>query len=432
MKIAIIGGGIAGLASAWLLQDEHEITLYERGPTLGGHARTLMVTAGGHEVPVDLGFRYLFTESCPHVLALLRLLEVPVGARRANLHFEGVESGLRVSLPPRTLAGAYRLLSSPRALRYLGHYLRFLIGRHALFAASDTSTSLDAYALARRFPEDFRREMLYPFLGASWGMADSVIPEVSAYSILKVMQPEGRFFLVEGGVGRYIARLTAALQGVELRPGTPITALRRQGALIEVVDGEGQARGFDRVVVATESPAAAALLRGLGGAEAMAAALGRFRACDDYIVVHSDRRWMPRDPGDWSVVNVRHEGHRSVLTEWCGMDLGAPVFRSFSAREPVVADHVHRVEAYKHPIVTPEHYAVQRELAALQGRGGVWAAGLYTRDVDNHESALTSAMNVARALSPASRQLRALEREREAPTRAGVRLAASPLRSRPA
>ena len=411
MKIAIIGGGIAGLATAWLLQPEHEITLYERGPALGGHARTLTVTAAGREVPVDLGARYLFQQSCPHVLALLRLLGVPVGTRRASVHFEGMESGLRISLPPRTGRSAYRLLSSARALRYVVHYLRFLLGRRGIFTTGDTATSLDAYALAKRFPADFRRDLLYPFLGASWGMTSGVVPEVSAYSILKVMQPEGRFFIVEGGIGRYIARLADSLASVDLRPATPVSALRRSGAQIEVIDGEGRAASFDRVVLAAESPVAAALAGGLAGAEAMAGVLAQFRTCDDYIVVHSDERLMPRDRGDWSVVNVRHEGHRAVLTEWSGMDQRAPVFRSFSAREPVVAEHVHRVEAYKHPIVTPQHYAVQRELAALQGAGGLWAAGLYTRDVDNHESALVSAISVARALAPTSPKLRALVEE---------------------
>lgn len=408
MKIAIIGGGIAGLATAWLLQQEHAITMYERGPSLGGHARTLSVMASGREVPVDLGFRYLFEQSCPHVLALLRMLGVPVGTRKASVHFEGIESGLRISLPPRTGRSALRLLSSARALRYVAYYLQFLFGRRQIFAAGDTETNLDAYALAKRFPADFRRELLYPFLGASWGMTDSVVPEVSAYSILKVMQPQGRFFIVEGGVGRYIARLVEALREVDLRPATPVSALRRSGARIEVVDGEGRVQEFDQVVLATESPVAAALARGLAGAEATAAALGRFRTCDDYIVVHSDERLMPRDRGDWSVVNVRHEGHRAILTEWSGMDQRVPVFRSFSAREPVTAERVHRVEAYKHPIVTPEHYAIQRDLAALQGRGGVWAAGLYTCDVDNHESALMSAIRVARALAPTTQNLQRL------------------------
>jgi uncharacterized protein len=415
MRIAVIGGGIAGLGTAWLLQEEHEITLYERAPTLGGHARTLTVRSGGVNVPVDVGFRYLFQASCPTVLALLRLLDVPLVTRRASVHFEGVESGLRISMPPRTARSACRLFTSPRALRYVAHYARFLAGRSAIFNAGDTSKSLDA--LAERFPADFRAELLYPFLGASWGMTSSVVTEVSAYSILKVMQPKSRFLLVDGGVGRYIARLAASLDRVDLRPGAPIAALLRRGPEIVVTDAQGHARAFDRVVIATESPAATALLRGLEGAERTADVVARFRACDDFIVVHSDRRLMPRDPGDWSVVNVRHEGHRAVLTEWAGMDHSQNVFRSFSAREPVSAGHIHHVEAFKHPIVTPEHYAVQRDLAQLQGLGGVWVAGLYTRDVDNHESALGSAMTVARALSPSSRNLEALVRERESRSR---------------
>ena len=40
MKIAIIGGGISGLLTAYLLSDEHEITLFEANNRLGGHTDT--------------------------------------------------------------------------------------------------------------------------------------------------------------------------------------------------------------------------------------------------------------------------------------------------------------------------------------------------------------------------------------------------------
>ena len=42
MQIAIIGGGASGMISAYLLdQQGHEVTVYERQSTLGGHIRTL-------------------------------------------------------------------------------------------------------------------------------------------------------------------------------------------------------------------------------------------------------------------------------------------------------------------------------------------------------------------------------------------------------
>jgi uncharacterized protein len=42
MKIAIIGGGASGMVTAYLLDRQgHQVTIFEREPTLGGHIRTL-------------------------------------------------------------------------------------------------------------------------------------------------------------------------------------------------------------------------------------------------------------------------------------------------------------------------------------------------------------------------------------------------------
>jgi len=47
MKIAVVGGGVAGLAAAYrLLQEGHQISLFEAGPCLGGLVRTFQVGGG--------------------------------------------------------------------------------------------------------------------------------------------------------------------------------------------------------------------------------------------------------------------------------------------------------------------------------------------------------------------------------------------------
>ncbi len=56
MRIAVIGSGIAGLASAWLLSREHEVTLYEANDYLGGHTHTHDVDVAGRRLAVDTGF----------------------------------------------------------------------------------------------------------------------------------------------------------------------------------------------------------------------------------------------------------------------------------------------------------------------------------------------------------------------------------------
>ena len=42
MRIAIVGGGSSGMATAyWLDKQKHHVTVLEREPILGGHIRTL-------------------------------------------------------------------------------------------------------------------------------------------------------------------------------------------------------------------------------------------------------------------------------------------------------------------------------------------------------------------------------------------------------
>ncbi|MCW8902335.1 FAD-dependent oxidoreductase, partial [Sedimenticola sp.] len=56
MKIAVVGSGISGVASAWLLDKQHQVTLYEAADYPGGHTHTVDVTLEGVTHPVDTGF----------------------------------------------------------------------------------------------------------------------------------------------------------------------------------------------------------------------------------------------------------------------------------------------------------------------------------------------------------------------------------------
>ena len=75
-KIAVVGSGISGLASAWLLSQQHEVTLYEAGAYLGGHTNTVDVTVEGIRHPVDTGFLVYNSKTYPNLTALFAHLGV--------------------------------------------------------------------------------------------------------------------------------------------------------------------------------------------------------------------------------------------------------------------------------------------------------------------------------------------------------------------
>jgi predicted NAD/FAD-binding protein len=47
MRIAVIGSGISGMVAAYHLSREHEVTVYEAGSHIGGHAHTVDVDHQG-------------------------------------------------------------------------------------------------------------------------------------------------------------------------------------------------------------------------------------------------------------------------------------------------------------------------------------------------------------------------------------------------
>ncbi len=59
MRIGIIGAGGAGLTAAWLLEQDHDVTLFEAEERLGGHAHTIDIDgARASGSAVDAGFQF--------------------------------------------------------------------------------------------------------------------------------------------------------------------------------------------------------------------------------------------------------------------------------------------------------------------------------------------------------------------------------------
>ena len=72
MRIAVVGSGVAGLGAAWALSRTHDVTVFEAGTYLGGHAHTVEIGDGDRSVPVDTGFIVYNEANYPNLVRLFR------------------------------------------------------------------------------------------------------------------------------------------------------------------------------------------------------------------------------------------------------------------------------------------------------------------------------------------------------------------------
>ncbi|WP_345801217.1 FAD-dependent oxidoreductase [Microbacterium sp. AZCO] len=407
-----MGAGGAGLTSAWLLEEQHDVTLFEAEDRLGGHAHTVEIEVDGARIAVDAGFQF-FGPGAPYVTfnRLLAELKVPLRTYPATMSLTRSTDGTQVALPPFRRARPVWPSLTPAALTDLLRFRRFLSGVPEFLAQRDTTITISDYIESRGMPRRFVDGFLQPFLLALWCVDPADFQGFAAYNALYYLgnaltgglHPPTQVE-IEGGMKTYVDALAGSLRRTTVRLGARVTKLFREGDDWIVVDATGARLSFDQVVLATNARQAHELLAPTPELHEVSRQLGRIRSFDTTIAVHGDRRLMPPSESAWSVVNARWDGTHSQLSVW-NPERGLPVFRSWVTYEERLPEPLYATAVYEHAMVTVDYFDAQSHLRALQGRRGVWLAGLYTDDADSHESAVHSAVAVAEQLGPGSTRL---------------------------
>ncbi len=401
MRVVVIGGGAAGLTTAWLLDRQHQVVLLERQPTLGGSVRTAGLNVHAPragDLRLDAGVIELEANYFPAVFRLLTRLGVAVervpGAtslttadgtwypsRKVFQELHGLERTLTfLRMIPLTWAQSRYLERTdlpPEALitRTFGEFLE----------DGPTSTWMELLTLyAYSTPRPLVR-------GMSAGL---VVPMLADF------MRAGDWFRVVGGVYTYLARMQEQLRG-EVHTGVEVTGVRR-GEQVEVdVEGMGTLHA-DAVVFATPPDQVLRLLH--DPSEHERRCFGAWKGLDVHTVVHDD-------PGLYTRRGIEHfsefdlfdlgegrGGYNAYLNRLCGIPTDRGTFGlAFGMDDEIHPDRVIFTQAHHVPSYTVDALRHRHEVVARNGEERTWFAGAWLHE-GLHEGAITSALEVSRAL----------------------------------
>ncbi|MFZ5693459.1 MAG: NAD(P)/FAD-dependent oxidoreductase [Pseudomonadota bacterium] len=410
-KIAVIGTGISGLSAAWLLSQNHDVTVFERSPRIGGHSHTVSISLREGIVPVDIGFIVYNEVTYPNLTALFNHLGVPtqasdmsfaVSMKSGALEYSGSSLG--------TLFAQKRNLVRPRFWSMLKDLLRFY--REApldLSRLKDTGVTLGAYLSANGYGAAFRDDHLLPMACAVWSAPASILQNYPAAAFIRFCENHGLLKIVDrplwrtvtGGSKTYVEKIAQRFAS-RIRLGADIAAIRRSPDAVTIEERTGGASRFDHVVIASHADQALRLLADPTSEERRL--LGAFRYSQNDIYLHTDDALMPRRRAAWSSWNYldgASASDRVSVTYWMNRLQNIPcdtqLFVTLNPKRPPQDGTILHRQMFEHPIFDPQAMAAQSQLWSLQGRRRTWFCGAYFGS-GFHEDGLQAGLAVAEQL----------------------------------
>ena len=283
-RIAVVGGGVAGLVAAHeLLSAGHDVHLFEAGRHAGGHANTITVETGRGSWQVDTGFVVLNDRNYPNLDRLFD--ELGVATQPADMSFSVSDATGRFEWAARPLGLFARPLHAidPRFHRMLGRPRPLSTAKPAASSSGVARARHCATSSSRAaIPTYFIERLLVPQVSAVWSADPAELWSFPASFLAGFFANHGalqifgrpRWRTVSGGSRRYVDALVGLFHD-RVHLGAPVRRIERDSCGVDLRFEDTVAR-FDEVVLAVHSDQALALL---AAPERRASAIcsGRFR-----------------------------------------------------------------------------------------------------------------------------------------------------------
>ncbi len=428
-NIAIIGSGISGLTTAYLLAKKHKVTVFEKSAHIGGHTATVDVKVSGEYYAIDTGFIVFNNKTYPNFLALLD--EIGVGKQEAEMSFSVHNTKTKLEYNGHnlnTLFAQRRNLFRPKFWGLVKEILRFnkLCKQAYESQKFNEADTLGDFLIEHDFSQFFAEHYILPMGAAIWSSSLTQMEGFQFQFFVKFFHNHGllniadrpQWYVIPEGSRSYLSPLCQSFSD-SIRVNSPIKFITRNNDKVQLhfsninnknddlTNDTGDLHNdvehveeFDEVVLACHSDQALALLEDPSGEESTI--LSAMPYSENSVVLHTDISLLPKRKKAWASWNYQLSTDRDKPAS---VTYNMNILQSLNSehtfcvtlnqRESIAPDKILREFTYHHPIFSLESIGAQQQRKKICGQRHTHYAGAYWHS-GFHEDGVRSGVEVAK------------------------------------
>jgi uncharacterized protein len=397
MKIAIIGSGISGLSSAYMLSQQHHVDMFEKENRVGGHSHTIEVTDNNQSLPIDTGFIVFNDRTYPNFIKLLKSLKTPYQCTRMSFSVHDLDANICYS--GSSLSGLFaqkKNLLKPRYWRMLIDILRF--NRIAKRNIKQQKILKDFIA-DLHFGSLFYSTYLRPMCSAIWSCNPTHIDNMPCCFVFAFFNNHGllditsrpQWYTVTNGSQQYTQAIAKKITG-KIRVNEPVTTINRNDTGVELTTENGTFK-YDKVIIACHADQALNMINDPSNEENNT--LNAFEYQENETFLHTSTCPLPSIQQTWSCWNVQQQHHQTSFTYHMNQLQHLPSKTNYCVTlnpiKPIPQSQIIKKLHYRHPLFSLASQKAQRAHDIINGHKHCYYVGAYWGN-GFHEDGVVSAI----------------------------------------
>jgi predicted NAD/FAD-binding protein len=408
LNIAVIGSGISGISSAFILSQKHNVSLFEKNNYIGGHTNTVETD---DNVRVDTGFIVMNDKTYPNFTTFLDKLEINRIKTDMSFGYCDKKKDFYYSTSSlNTIFAQRKNILNLDYLKFLYEIFRFFKETKRFLTYGNNDLCIDQFLELNGFSKSFEEKYILPMASAIWSAPQDKIARFPMLSFANFYNNHGllsvtgqpQWYFVENGSSSYVDAFLKQFSG-KVYKNKKAVKIKQNSDNPEIIFEDNEALKFDKIIVAAHADEAFKMLENPDSDQTRL--LGPWTYSKNRVCLHTDLSFMPDNKRAWASWNYMKEENADKNSPACitydmtklqKLKSSKRFLVTLNPQREIQKDKLIKDIIYTHPIYTRETMATQDRLDMLNQKDkNIFFCGSYF-GYGFHEDGIASAVKVCK------------------------------------